>query len=419
MSLRIKRLLLIGCALFAVFLSLSYRSGHVVPDDFIDARRATIEIDPKSWKKLDTIDWLQLAERAQQEDNLPQAQTYALNALSIDLSSGQAMMKLADLYYEQNQQQQAEQLAELAAQLATAQNITHIYLAAFWNKIGKTDKMLASWNVLLTRDPEIRQALFPRLQQLALKVETKGLIETFATTPPPWWSGFFNYLVREEKTPLPLLAHLYELRLRSSLLLNEGELTPYVNRLIKEKHWEDAYTVWFSGLPEEAHAYANLVYDGGFEGELHNTGFDWFFSPHKQITIQRDITFGMEGRSALRVSLKGPQHINFQHLWQRLRLTPAHYELSMRFRMDNFRTNKGLKWRIRCLEDNRLIAESPLLPESAAWQTLSVRFEIPADNCTAQLLRLEAASSYAHDQVFSGKLWFDAINILPNIDISQ
>lgn len=409
---KLRQVLLIVFAVLAIALSISYRSGHVVPDDFFDARRATADIDPQGWKRLDTDDWLQLANQARQENQLDQAQTFTQQALASNLGSGEAMVQLALLLLHQGKQEQAIQLAELADKLATAQNSTHTYLSAFWSRTKQLDKLLDEWNVLLTRDTSISQSLYPQLQQLTVATpENTPLLDKFAKNPPTWWGSFFNFLVRDEKTPSALLSHLYELRLHSSQPIDSKEMTPYVSRLIKEQQWTEAHAVWLAGLPPEDETFKGLVYDGGFEGDMHNTGFDWFFGSHPQIDIQQELTFGMEGHRALNVKLSGPQHVNFQHVWQRLLLKPGHFELTMRFRADSFHTNKGLQWRVRCTEDNRILAESLPLHESTPWSDLKMEFDVPTENCAVQLLRLEAASSYAHEQVFTGSLWFDAIQI--------
>lgn len=405
-----------GLVLFAVlalYLSISYRSGHVGPDDFIDTRRLIIDIDPNGWTQLDSDDWFQLAEQAQESGNLDLDQTYTLKALANNLSSGRAMAKLADIRLQQGNQTQAEQLANLAAKLATAHDETYLLLALFWAKTGKHAEIVKVWNMLLMRDASLHSGLFPHLRAMAGNPSTATLIEPFANNPPKWWGAFFNYLATDPQTSAVLLKHLYTLRLGSSLPLGEGEMTQYINRLVKDKRWTDAYAVWQTSLPQEAAAYKGLIYDGGFEGEWHNTGFDWFFTRHKQLKIQPDLTFGMDGHRALKINFNPSKHIKFQHVWQRLLLKPATYELSLRFRTDHFRTTKGLQWRVRCSEDDRVVAESPVLHESNNWSIFTAPVEVPSVNCETQVLRLEAASPYPHDQVFKGDIWFDDIQITP------
>ncbi|WGZ96005.1 MAG: hypothetical protein QJT81_08525 [Candidatus Thiothrix putei] len=404
---------LVLLAALTLYLSISYRSAHIVPDDFIDTRRLTLDIDPHGWKPLDTDDWCQLAEQAQEKGELNLDEIYTLQALAANISSGRAIAKLAHIRLKQGNQAQAERLAHLATRIVTAQDETHLPLALFWGKIGKYPEIVKEWNILFTRDSLLHAGLFPHMRAIAGSPSTAHLIESFAMNPPSWWVSFFNYLATDQQTSPKLLEHLYTLRLRSPTPLYEGEMKQYINRLLNDKHWTNAYDVWLTSLPKDATAYKGLIYDGGFEGKWHNTGFDWFFVPHAQLNIKQDMTFGMDGHRALKIRFNPSKHIKFQHVWQNLLLKPANYELSLRFRTDHFRTNKGLQWRMRCSEDDRVIAESPVLQESNEWSTLTTPVEVPPVNCETQVLRLEAASSYTHDQVFKGDVWFDTIRIRP------
>ncbi|WMP17969.1 hypothetical protein [Thiothrix lacustris] len=413
MQMIIRRLGLVLLAVPTLYLITSYGIGHVGAGDFIDTRRLIIDIHPDSWAALDSDDWFQLAEQAQELGDSTLDQTYTLQALAANITSGRAMARLADIRLQQGQQAQAKQLAQLAAQLVTAEIETHLPLAFFWAKVGNNAEMVKAWDMLFIREPSLRNTLFPHMRAMAINPSTASLVDAFASKPPVWWGAFFNYLATDAQTTPSLLEHLHGLRINSSTPIGEGEMTAYIKRLVKDKRWVEAHKVWLSSLPKETSAYQELVYDGGFEGAIHNTGFDWFFERHAQIKLKQDMTFGMEGQRALKISFNNSKHVKFQHLWQRLLLKPAHYELSLRVRADQFRTDGGLQWRMRCAEDNQIIAESPVLKESTPWIAQSVAFDIPPSNCETQLLRLEAASTYAHDQVFAGAIWLDAIQIHP------
>jgi tetratricopeptide (TPR) repeat protein len=409
----LKRGLLLTLAAVAVALSISFRMGHVGPDDFIDAERAE-GIQPDQWQMLDSTDWVRLTEQAQAAGNRDQALSYALHALAINPTSGDAAAQLIGILSSQNKPAEAAQFAELAGRLWTAKSYPHIHLAAYWSQQGQWDKMLAEWNILLIRDPSLRTPILPHFQKLAIDPATTHLFDPFAKNPPLWWAGFFNYLVADKQTPAELLARLYALRITSTAPLADWESAPYVARLGEEQHWTESHEVWLAGLPTELRSLRGLVYDGGFEGERHNTGFDWFYRNDAQVNIQSDNTLGSSGQHALKISFKSSRHVNFQHLWQHLVLPPATYQLDWRLRADGLRSDKGLRWRIYCLADNRLLAESPVLKKegNSLWTKLNVEFSVPPDNCPVQQLRLEANSPYAHDQVFAGTLWLDDIAIV-------
>ena len=407
MLLLIKRLCLVVAAVFAVATSLSYRLGKVGPDDFIDNRRPVADIEPTDWKKLDSDDWFRLAEN---NDQLDKKREYALNALATDLTSGKAAVRFANVLLQTGSANQAEQVGDLAARLATAQNNTQVQLATLWSKLAKENKLIETWNILLTRDQELRKSLFPHLRKLIFTPGKEHLFDKFATTESQWWPSFFIFLAQDKQTPLPVLARLYNLPNTAKQAPTENENKAYISRLIEEKQWQDARNVWLKSLPTELSSYQGLVFDGGFEGDQVNSGFNWYLTSNKQVKIQQELTFGMEGHHALHINFIGSPRFNFQNIWQRLVLEPGHYELGFRYRAERFRTTKGLQWRIICIDDNKLLAESPAILANPTWKPLQIEFDVPS-NCPVQYLRLEATSRYAHEQVFSGDLWLDAVRI--------
>ncbi len=398
-----KRILLLAFFGLSIGLSLSYRLGKVGPDDFIDARRPTEQLNTSAWIKNDSDDWLRLAEIASDAQS---SQELALKAFSIDITSGRAAASLADAYLNAAQKDVTEQLANLAGKLTTAQNSTHTRLAALWGKLNAPDKVLAEWDILLTRDVEMRNSMWPYLQEKLSEPNLAIIFDKLASENSNWWPSFFIFLTRNPNSSPNLLEHFYNLR-SANKLLTENEITTYVARLIQDKEWIRAKRAWELGLSPEQVAYKGLIYDGSFEGEQHNTGFDWYFAPPKQIKISPDITFGMQGKKALHINFLGSQRLNFQHIWQRLVLDPNDYQLTFNYRTDNFQNTKGMQWRIYCIDDNKLLAESPALTDASVWKNIQVNFNVPSTNCPAQILRLEASSKFAHEQVFNGNLWFD------------
>ena len=165
--------------------------------------------------------------------------------------------------------------------------------------------------------------------------------------------------------------------------------------------------------------YSGLIYDGGFESDVFNQAFGWRLSRSKNPRIKPDITYGIKGRKALRITIRKQKPVNFKHVSQRLMLSKGSYELSFRYRTDTLKTTKGLTWRIRCIEGGKeVLAESLPMLGSNPWTSLVVKFDIP-ESCPVQLLRLEATSRFRHDHFFQGSAWFDdfVLNAVESKDV--
>lgn len=355
-----------------------------------------------------------LAERAKEVDKEQVSAQLSLRALSENPSSGRAAAHLLSLYINTNtpptNPERTAEIAGIAGRLWPAHTYTRSRLADYWARQSRLDKVIPEWNVLLTRIPAVRSQLFPNLYQITAQPEYNKLLTPYTENPPLWWPQFFAYLSREASPEF--LQKVYEQRLKSHKPLEDSEKRNYVERLFRDKRWNAARQTWLAGLTEAQQKLTGLVYDGGFEGDTLNTGFDWQISTNKQISIKRDMTYGIKGRQAMHIQIRKGPPVNFQHLSQKLALPSGEYQLSMLYRLDTFKANKGLRWRLRCLENqNIVLGETDALKGQKPWSTLATIFTIPDKACEVQLLRLEADSRYRHQQEFEGHLWFDNIDI--------
>jgi hypothetical protein len=75
-------------------------------------------------------------------------------------------------------------------------------------------------------------------------------------------------------------------------------------------------------------------------------------------------------------------------------------------------TEVGLVWRFYCLgETERPIAATHKLFSASTWSQFEALFEVPKENCPAQRLRLEVDSQAALDQLITGQIYFDNLQI--------
>lgn len=343
------------------------------------------------------------------EESPEQSEALAIAALRQNPSSGRAATHLLSLYESEGKLAESDQVADLASRLWPAHSYTRSNLSEYWLRRNRADKMVQEWNVLLTRSGRLGRQFYPPMQALLESDETASLILQFADTPPRWWNGFFGHLSRN--LDLPRLIQLYRLRVASTEPPSESEQNSYINRLIKDRLWQEANDTWFLGLTPRQMRFSGLLYDGGFESGVFNQGFGWRLSRSKNPRIKPDITYGIKGRKALQVNLRKQKPINFRHVWQRILLEPGAYELSLRYRTDTLKTSKGLSWRIRCIEGGKeVLGESIPLLGSNPWTTIKVGFAVP-ESCSVQMLRLEATSRFRHDHFFQGSAWFDDLKI--------
>lgn len=403
--------LIVNFVLFSIIVFLLYLIINIGLSNFFTGKRySDTDSDTlnqaSTWSSSNPYFFEKLALQAVNDKNYSQAESYLLNALALDPTNGRAVSLLA-MIYDQRKNVETQQAFDYANKLWPAFSKVRMLSANYHLKDKQYSKVMEDWHVLLTRAPNTRKQLFPIVAQMILAKETQHIFGAYLNNPPKWWIPFFHYLAKQEEGR-ELIGYLYTQRLKTDTPILEEERKIYVNLLIKNKQWSNAYFSWLGGIGTDIKYAKNYMFDGGFESDLIRTGFSWNYLANKKIfRISRDAIPGMSGRKTLHVSFLRDDRVNFQHIWQRLMLSSGSYKVSFRVRLDNLRTNKGLTWRLRCLDDKKiLLGESSVLNGSSLWVEKHFEVVVP-DNCQAQILKLEAASQFAHDQVFKGQIWFD------------
>ncbi|MCB1639188.1 MAG: hypothetical protein KDI15_10095, partial [Thiothrix sp.] len=122
---------------------------------------------------------------------------------------------------------------------------------------------------------------------------------------------------------------------------------------------------------------------------------------------------------ALHILFRNPDtDIAFNQVWQRLILPPDEYVLNLQYRLDEPGGGE-LVWRVRCMDDGRLLGAGLPLQGQSDWTSQQFSFRVPRDPaCQAQLLRLEGAGGQLHERVFSGGVWLDALVLEPKLHLT-
>ena len=377
----------------------------------VDDIKKSLELNPKHPYAL-----AKLADYYLSNGDFVKAEQFAFRSLQNNPTYGLPAAILIDVADQKKDTKLLNQAIETTTKLWPSHSRAHVNLANYWVKKGNIKKVLPEWNILLSQDHKLKKQLFPILFELSQTPEGLKLLAPYAQKPSTWWNSFFLYLTRQ-KDNISSLQWLYNMRIKSKEPLTSTERDYYVQRLMQEKKWMPAYFAWLSGLEDKDKQYLKTkLFDGGFDGSRHNTGFDWYFSSNNIVTIKQEITRGMSGRSALHASFASYKRIYFQHVYQTLLLVPGTYTVKFRSRIDRLKNNKGLTWRVRCLGDtNTILGESRHFLGLEPWKDSKFSIHVPDNtNCKAQILRLEAVSKYPHNHVFSGDIWFDDIEIKNN-----
>jgi hypothetical protein len=304
----------------------------------------------------------------------------------------------------------ALELHVIAAARSPRDVASHVWLIDHYLKAGDLPAVVAHADTLLRVEPEVTATLLPLMVALASSPEAQPALAEHLLASPPWGPGLLAHLVANVPD-LNAFGPLMERLRKTPGGLRPDVLAAWLDRLTREGRWGQAYLTWVSQLPPERLQRLGNLYNGGFEWEPGQGGFDWRFGKVPGARIARMATGGMEGERALRVAFED-RRVPFAHVRQMLALPPGRYRLTGRARPENLRTDRGLAWTLACATaDARPLGETEPLRGHGDWRDLALEFEVPAEGCGGQWLTLALRARIPAEQRVGGVAWYDSLRI--------
>lgn len=297
----------------------------------------------------------------------------------------------------------ADRLVRQAAALGPVDPTLQELIAHYWLELARPDLALAHFSTALGAG-ESAQTIGVVLALLD-DPAARDAFAVLALDPPRWWMAFFEHVAAWGG--LEALRRLVEMRRQSGAVpLKSRERQLYVQRLLREEQYEEAYLAWVNSLDAQERRQLGLLHNGGFELPLSGFGFDWHLSPVDRVEVRR-ATFDAD-HNALRLHFRLSK-LPFSHLYQPLFLAPGYYALEGLYRSVDLLTDVGFRWEIRCVApESRLLGESPLIFGAAQWSEVRFELEVP-DGCHLQEIRLVSGNRQATEILTDGELWLDTM----------
>jgi len=346
-------------------------------------------------------------ENAAQDASAAAAQARA--AYLASPSQPQPLLALARSATPDTAPETAEAYIRLATQLAPASGNVAVQGADYWLRRGDLAKAMGHWSRALEAEPSQSKTLFPILLRIAEDPQGRSFFADAVRNPPRWWTPFFSEVARRA-LDLETVRALYALRRDAATSpLPEDERNAYIARLQREGQATEAYLAWVNGLDETRRRHLGLLFNGGFEVDLTDAGFDWRRARLKGSIISTAKTYGTEGERSLHLLFQGTQG-PFRHLTQDLYVQPGHYRLLGKVRPDGLKGTGGLQWAVRCGPSAAPVATSERFLGSGQWRDFSFSFELPPA-CEAPQLVLVSVGERPSDHDLSGAIWFDTLKL--------
>jgi hypothetical protein len=179
----------------------------------------------------------------------------------------------------------------------------------------------------------------------------------------------------------------------------------YAGFLIDKSETDFAKDLWIGKYGEW-----EGVWNGNFETEPTNGGFDWYLGRVEGAEIERD-SDSFDGNYSLKVKFDGTKNVNFSQIEQIIPVEEdAEYILSSFMKSDKITTKDGIRWEVSCFPSNDFHLLSEPLVGTSGWHRVDLSFRTPFD-CPAIDLRLRRFESHRLDRFISGTVWIDKVEL--------
>jgi len=202
--------------------------------------------------------------------------------------------------------------------------------------------------------------------------------------------------------------YLWDLMANSRIDIDEKIKTRYIEFLIRNNMLKKAYSIWSKGYSNIE--VENLIWNGDFEYEIENEGFNWRISSLKDVDIEIDNENYYSGNNSLKLEFNGKKNINFHHVKKHIPLDKGKsYSFSYAYSARDVTTKSGVYWELKC-NNSRLSIKSDVLLGSSTWQRKELEFKTPED-CEGVSLVLRRNPIRKLDSKISGTVWFDDLRL--------
>ena len=395
--------------LWLVFAALAWVAWRVLSLGLADHFAETDPLRALAWRDDHPEALFRAAEQAAEDPaRADEAADLARRALRSNPLDGRAYRVLAQLAQAAGDETKALELYTVAASRAPRDPAAHVFLLQHHLRNNRVAEALHHLDLLLRVHPSMTRRFSPLLQALASTPQAHAaLAEALAKQPP--WRGAVLRLASSRESDIDAVAPFFDAMRRSEGGLSNAELSPWLDRLVREGRVGQAYLLWAANLPSERQKVLGNVFNGGFEHEPDALGFDWRIGRVAGARIDRMGGPGVGGDRALRVAFEY-RRVPFNHVRQMLALPPGRYRLSLRARADGLRSGPGLVWEVSCVTGGEILGRTEPLRGEVPWKELHTDIEVP-DGCEGQWLALRLPARIEAEQQIGGRAWFDDLKM--------
>jgi hypothetical protein len=336
-------------------------------------------------------------------------------ATEVNPRSADLWMELADTYQASGDVVRAQEAYESAQTNYPISSEVAWRYGSFLLYEGRFSEGYAELQRAISIDPSLTVTAIAECWQSNPSVDP--IVDRVLPAKSAYYVEAIEYFV-SQNLPGPALA-IWNRQVRLGLPIQLPEAIPLVDTLIEKDRVAEARQIWNQAL-EGAHWMQDLdntpslVFNGRFEHELMNGGFDWREVAAPGVHFAVDEGPAHAGSRSFQVQFDGTGNVDFQNLFQYVPVEPrTRYHFSAYVRTEAISTDRGI-----CFEivDPRHTSQVQIVtPDVVGTNPWTA---VQADLVTGpqtHLLRitLRRIPSWKFDNKLSGTVWIDDVALTP------
>ena len=282
--------------------------------------------------------------------------------------------------------------------------------ANFFLVQGDQERALRYFRVVLANDPEAVDSAL----QLCWRAtgDANQILDRALPQRPDLYLSFLSLLISKQEVAAAenVWNHLIALNQEFSTKL----AFPYFRFLIAKQEVAAAQTAWqqLAVLDPSLQPYLpsreNLIINGGFEEDLLNGGFDWWYESKPHVILAIDTSEFHSGTRSLSVTFDG-QSASEGGISQFIPVNPnTDYEFSAESRSEELETASGPRFAITDAYNNTSYVLTDDVMGTNPWRLQKARFQT-GPNTNLVLLKIVRQPT---NPLIRGKLWIDDLKLV-------
>jgi tetratricopeptide (TPR) repeat protein len=282
--------------------------------------------------------------------------------------------------------------------------------ANFFLVQGDQERALRNFRVVLANDPEAVDSAL----QLCWRAtgDANRILDRALPRRPDLYLSFLRFLISKQEVAAAenVWNHLIALNQEFPTKL----AFPYFRFLIAKQEVAAAQTAWqqLAVLDPSLQPYLpsreNLIINGGFEEDLLNGGFDWWYESKPHVILAIDTSEFHSGTRSLSVTFDG-QSASEEGISQFIPVKPnTDYEFSAESRSEELETASGPRFAITDAYNNTSYVLTDDVMGTNPWRLQKARFQT-GPNTNLVLLKIVRQPT---NPLIRGKLWIDDLKLV-------